>query len=107
MYNKFVALKIQAIQQINFVNRDNSQAMMYLAGPGDFGYCNIICCDICSRAKVLLGRQQWSIGVFFIYFTIKNTRDLQQFYKNLMSITSLVLGASVNTRLALGLGDMA
>ena len=67
--------------------------MTYLPRPGYFGDCNTISGSICSGANVLLGRQQWSIDGCGIYFTAKNLLDWHGFYRNLMSITSLVAGA--------------
>ena len=63
--------------------------------------------SIRSRATVLLVRQQWSIGGVLYLVQQEKTRDLLYFYRNLMSMTSPDAGASVKTRLALGLGLMA
>ena len=88
----------------NLVSRDNSQVMTYLPGPGYFEYYKQIFGGICSGANVLLVGQQWSVEVYCIYFTTKKSLDYPRFYKNLMSITSLSAGASVNTKFALGFG---
>jgi hypothetical protein len=44
--------------------------MTYLPGPGYFEYYKQNFGGIC-RANVLLGRQQWSIDGYSIYFTAK------------------------------------
>jgi hypothetical protein len=45
--------------------------MTYLPGPGYFEYYKQIFGGICSGANVLLGRQQWPIDEYSIYFTTK------------------------------------
>jgi hypothetical protein len=80
--------------------------MTYLPEPGHFEYCNTILEGIRSGAKVLLGRQQWSIGRILYLFQQKKSWDLLGFYRNLTSMTSPDAGASVKTRLALGFGFM-
>jgi hypothetical protein len=62
----------QTTQLIKILGRDKSQAMMYLPGPGYFGYYKTIFGGIHSRASMLPSRQQWSIDGYCIYSTVKN-----------------------------------